>query len=122
MPLSFASFTQFFLDNPVLRAQQTALVFIAVVVLFLLFYALRDILLRTRSFLYQFVCIVIVAVFPIVGFLLYLLIRPTRTIKERELEAMFLTLVATEAPNQVTVGEEDISAVDFADSHSEDTL
>ena len=96
---------QFFLDNPAVRAAQVGLGLLAVVLLFLLFYTLRDIILRTRSFWYQFFCIVLVVVLPIVGFLIYLLIRPARTVKERELEAMMLTLVATEAPGQVAVGE-----------------
>ncbi len=84
---------------------QAGLIVFAIVVLFLLFFALRDILLRTRSFWYQFFCIVIVTLLPVVGFLIYLLIRPARTIKQRELESMILTLVATEAPAQVEVGE-----------------
>ncbi len=87
--------------DPGLRFAQIGLIFFAVVVLFLLFFALRDILLRTRSFWYQFLCIVIVTLFPIIGFLIYLLIRPARTIRERELESMILTLVANDAPNQV---------------------
>lgn len=102
---SLAPVSQFFLDNPGLRAAQTSLVIFGIIVLFLLFFALRDILLRTRSFWYQFICIVIVTLFPIVGFLIYLLIRPARTIKERELESMILTLVAAEVPEQITVGE-----------------
>lgn len=102
---SLAPVTQFFLDNPGLRAAQTGLIILGIIVLFLLFFALRDILLRTRSFWYQFICIVIVTLFPIVGFLVYLLIRPARTIKERELESMILTLVAAEAPEQIEVGE-----------------
>lgn len=100
-----AGFTQFFLDNPGVHAIQGVLLVIAVIVLFLLFWTLRDILMRTRSFWYQFICIVLVAVLPMLGFLIYLLIRPARTIREREVEAMLLTLVATEAPAQVTVGE-----------------
>ena len=101
----FSTFGQFLLDNPGLRALQGVLIFIAIVTLFFLFFTLRDVLLRTRSFWVQFLCIVLVAVLPIFGFLIYLLVRPARTIKEREVEAMLLTLVATEAPAQVTVGE-----------------
>lgn len=67
---------------------QTGVLFMALLLLFLLFFTLRDILLRTRSFAYQFVSVLLVAVFPIVGFLIYLLIRPARTLKEREVEAM----------------------------------
>lgn len=113
---SLAPVTQFFLDNPGLRAAQSGLVILGIIVLFLLFFALRDILLRTRSFWYQFVCIVIVTLFPIVGFLVYLLIRPARTIKERELESMILTLVATEAPEQIEVGESESDSTDASSS------
>jgi len=104
LSLSLAPFTAYIMENPGLRLGQGGLILLAALVLFLLFFALRDILLRTRSFWYQFACIVIVTVFPIIGFLIYLLIRPARTIKERELEAMILTLVATEAPSQIEVG------------------
>ncbi len=97
--------TQFVMENPGLRLAQGGLILFAVLVLFLLFFALRDILLRTRSFWYQFLCIVIVTLLPVVGFLIYLLIRPARTIKQRELEALLLTVVANDAPGQVAVGE-----------------
>jgi len=39
-------------------------------------------------------CILIVAVLPGVGFLLYLLIRPPRTVKERELEQLLRSMLA----------------------------
>lgn len=94
---SLAPVTQFFLDNPGLRAAQLGLIVFGIIVLFLLFYALRDILLRTHSFWYQFLCIVIVTLFPIVGFLVYLLIRPARTVKQREMEAMLLMLLHEES-------------------------
>lgn len=96
--------SDFFLENPTLRAAQGGLILFAIVLLFLLFFALRDILLRTRSFWYQFFCIVLVALLPGVGFLVYLLVRPARTIKERELHSMILTLVASDAPAQISVG------------------
>jgi len=44
----------------------------------------------------MFVCIILVAVLPVVGFFLYLLIRPARTIKERDLEEMLRSLVDKE--------------------------
>ncbi|HVW66777.1 MAG TPA: hypothetical protein VHA78_03525 [Candidatus Peribacteraceae bacterium] len=117
---SLAPVTQFFLDNPGLRAAQTGLVVLGIIVLFLLFFALRDILLRTRSFWYQFICIVIVTLFPVVGFLVYLLIRPARTIKQRELESMILTLVANDAPDQIEVGENEEAAEETEESEETD--
>ena len=43
------------------------------------------------------ISILIVALLPVVGFFLYVLIRPARTIKERELEALLLRLVVDKA-------------------------
>jgi len=108
---SFASISDFFLANPTLRAAQGGLTVLGTLLLFLLFFTLRDILLRTRSFWYQFLCVVMVALLPGVGFLLYLLIRPARSIKQRELEAMILTLVASDAPAQIEVGEMTLDAI-----------
>ena len=75
-------------DNPAIRMVQLSILGLAVVAIYLVFYATRDILLRTRSFAYQIVCIILVALFPIVGFLIYLLIRPTSTVREREMERL----------------------------------
>lgn len=71
-------------DDPVLRALQGGLLFLGVIVVFLVFYATRDILLRTRSFPVMLGSIVLVAFLPVVGFFLYLLLRPARTIAQRE--------------------------------------
>ncbi len=70
--------------NPLLVSTQLSILLLLSLVLFLLFYALRDILLRTRSLPYQFLCILLVAALPVAGFLLYLLIRPARTLAQRE--------------------------------------
>ncbi len=122
LTLSFAPLTQFIMENPAVRLSQGGLILLTALIIFLLFFALRDILLRTHSFWYQFVCIVIVALLPIVGFLIYLLIRPARTIKQRETEAMLLTILATDAPGQIAVGalEELISKDDNDDDEEED--
>jgi hypothetical protein len=85
-------FTAFLSEDPNVAMTQAGLIALVVVVLFLLFYTLRDVVLRTRSFVYQCVCILLVALLPGLGFLLYLLIRPARTIKEREMEAMLQAL------------------------------
>jgi hypothetical protein len=71
-------------DDPMLRALQGGLLFLGAIVVFLVFYATRDILLRTRSFPAMLGSIVLVACLPILGFLLYLLLRPARTIMQRE--------------------------------------
>ena len=75
-------------EDPLLRLWQGSLLLIGVLAIFLVFYTTRDVILRTHSFLYMLFSILLVALLPGVGFLLYLLIRPQRTIKERELEKM----------------------------------
>lgn len=91
---SFLSPWLFFLaENPALRLLQGGMLLLGLVVIFLVFFATRDILLRTHSFWYMFVSIVLVAALPIAGFFLYLLIRPPRTIKERELEEMIAEIL-----------------------------
>lgn len=82
----------FLADDPTLRLLQGCMLLVGVLVIFMVFFVTRDILLRTHSFLYMFVSILLVAVLPVVGFFLYLLIRPPRTIKEREIETMLLSL------------------------------
>lgn len=59
----------------------------ACIVIFLVLFTTRDILLRSQSFLLQIFCIVLVAVLPVAGFLIYLLIRPSRTLAMRRLES-----------------------------------
>ena len=82
------SATEFFLDEPFLRMQQGGVMLLGVVLVYLILFTTRDILLRTNSLLYMLFSILLVTVFPIVGFLLYLLIRPARTIKQRELSML----------------------------------
>lgn len=81
-------------ENPAIRTVQLSLLGLAVVSLYLVFYATRDILLRTKSFFYQLACIFLVALLPVAGFLLYLLIRPATTTRERELESLLHAMLA----------------------------
>lgn len=96
MPSTLQSFLEpwllFLSDDPLLRLLQGAMLLLGALVIFLVFYATRDILLRTNSFAFTFICIVLVAALPIVGFLIYMLIRPPRTLRELEIEAMLLQL------------------------------
>lgn len=101
---SFLQSSLFFLSSdPIFRMMQIALIMIGGIAIFLVFYATRDIILRTKSFWYQFLCIVVVAVLPIVGFFLYLLIRPSRTIKERGLEEMLRKIVDEKSPQDLSM-------------------
>jgi hypothetical protein len=78
----------FLAEDPTLRLLQFGMMLIGVIVIFLVFFTTRDILLRTHSFWYMFLSILIVALLPVVGFF---------TIKERELEALLLRLVVDKA-------------------------
>lgn len=89
----FEPWTMLLAEDPLLRSLQILMLFGGVIAVFLVFYTTRDILLRSSSFLYMFFSILFVAVLPIVGFFLYLLLRPARTLKERELEKMVRSLV-----------------------------
>jgi len=88
--IQFQQFAQpwfvFLAEDPALRLLQLGMLFVGVIVIFLVFFATRDILLRTHSFWYMFFSIILVAFFPVIGFFFYLLLRPARTIKEREME------------------------------------
>lgn len=84
----------FFSADPSVLLVQSAMVFSACVIVFLVLFATRDILLRSHSLSLQIVCILLVALLPVVGFLLYLLIRPSRTVAERSLERRVQELTA----------------------------
>ncbi len=73
--------------SPAFFFTQVALFFVALILVFLVFFTTRDVLIRSRSFLFQLFSIVLVAALPILGFLIYLLIRPASTVRERALEA-----------------------------------
>lgn len=107
MPVQFPvnAVVSFFTDDPMLRLSQAGIALGVSLLLFLLFYTVRDILLRTRSFPYQFFCVAIVALLPLVGFLLYILVRPARTIKERDMEGMLRALHSGEDDAMTDVPE-----------------
>ena len=81
-------FLVFLADDPVLRVLQGGIFLAGAIAVYLVFFATRDILTRTHSFWYMLACIVLTAALPVVGFFLYLLIRPVRTIREREIHRM----------------------------------
>ncbi|TSC79405.1 MAG: hypothetical protein G01um101425_685 [Candidatus Peregrinibacteria bacterium Gr01-1014_25] len=83
-------------SNPVVFWLQASIAFAGAAAVYLLFYTVRDILLRTRSLPYQLGCIALVAAVPVAGFFLYLLVRPARTVKERQLEKLLKDVLAGE--------------------------
>lgn len=96
--MSFPSLSFLFSADPLLRYAQIGIVVLGLLDVFLILFVMRDIILRTRSFGYQLLSILLVALLPFVGFFLYLLIRPARMLKEREMEALLKRLVADELP------------------------
>jgi len=88
---------------PIIPAITIAL---SIILVFLILYATRDILLRTHSFVYQFVCIVLVALLPGLGFLLYLLIRPARTTWQKEMHQLLYHMWDSMNPQQEMAQEE----------------
>ena len=89
----FSPWLLFLAEDPALRLLQSGMLLVGIVVIFLVFFTTRDILLRTHSFWYMFFSIVIVAALPIAGFFLYLLIRPSRTLADREADQLLTELL-----------------------------
>lgn len=106
MSAFLSSITDFFLADPAVRTAQVLVFGTAALLLFLLFYTLKDVFLRIRSFWLQALFVLMVALLPIGGFLLYILLRPARTLKEREMEWMLARLVDALPPE----AEETLSA------------
>lgn len=82
----FEGASAFLASDPSVLAMQIAMISLAFLVVYLILFVTRDIILRTHSFLYQVGCILLTALLPIVGFFLYLLIRPSTTLFERTLD------------------------------------
>lgn len=74
-------------QNPVFTVQMLVLSAVALVLIFLIFYTTKDVFVRSDSFVFMLFSLLLVVLFPVVGFLLYLLIRPAQTKKERQLFA-----------------------------------
>lgn len=83
-------------EDPATRMLQGGVILGSAVSVYLLFFATRDVLLRSSSLLVQLLCIVLVAALPIVGFFLYLLLRPASTLRVREMERLLRELVQRE--------------------------
>ncbi|HLC75760.1 MAG TPA: hypothetical protein VJB82_01400 [Candidatus Peribacterales bacterium] len=79
-------FNGIFNGDPLILATQIALGIVAGILVYLVFFATRDILGRTDSLLFQLSSILLVAVIPVGGFLLYLLVRPSATLKQKRMQ------------------------------------
>jgi hypothetical protein len=112
-------YLSFLSENPAVMQVQIALLAFAVVAVFLLCFTTRDIILRTRSFLLQAFSILLVAVLPVIGFFLYLLIRPARTIRQRETDAAVARILAFTEESEVVVEEVDVEETEDAEEAEE---
>ena len=101
----------FLSTNPELQTLQLMLLAAACIAVFLVFFTARDISLRSRSLFMQLFCILLVAVLPILGFFVYLLLRPPRTIKDRDTERLLEKLIALQAEN--------LSIISFEQTHAQ---
>ncbi len=88
------SASAFLASDPSVLAVQLLMAGSAFIVVFLVLFTTRDILLRTNSFLLQAFSIVLTAALPIVGFFLYLLFRPSRTIAERAMHRDIIAVLS----------------------------
>jgi NADH:ubiquinone oxidoreductase subunit K len=86
LSLALQDILQFFSDDPSVLLMQLGIALAAIVVVFLVLLTTRDVLRRTDSLVLQLFSIIVVAALPILGFLLYVLFRPARTVAERKLE------------------------------------
>jgi NADH:ubiquinone oxidoreductase subunit 6 (subunit J) len=96
--MSFPSLVQsllFFLsDDPALRLLQVVLLALSITIVFLVFWTVRDVLQRCDAFWQQLLWVVLVAFVPLVGFLLYVLLRPTTTRWQRRQTHLLRELLA----------------------------
>lgn len=74
----------FLAADPSVLALQVLMMTCAFLIVYSVLFVTRDVILRSHSFLFQVFAIVLSAV-PLVGFLVYLLIRPSTTLFERAL-------------------------------------
>jgi hypothetical protein len=90
----------FFADTPAVLCAQLGMISFGALLVFLVLLTTRDVLLRIDSFFYQLLCVFLVAALPIVGFLLYLLFRPSRTLAFQHLESKIDRLLAKMSPEE----------------------
>lgn len=109
-----------FADSPFILWIQIALLTVVLLDVYLIFFVTRDILLRTTSFALQMLMILLVTVFPVIGFLVYLLLRPSQTLKERELERLVRSLLQKERKQAVHEVEDEEEPVKPAKEHKKD--
>lgn len=85
-PASFLSAASLiFSSDPTVFAMQVGAIVASAVVIYTVLWTTKDVIARSRSTLFQVSSILLSAALPVVGFFLYLLLRPTTTNAERAL-------------------------------------
>lgn len=74
----------FLVTDPRILFLQIVMVTSAFLIVYFVLFVTRDVIVRSQSFFFQIFCIILSSV-PLIGFLIYLLIRPSTTIFERHL-------------------------------------
>lgn len=90
---SFLSLESVLAKDPTALALQMGVLAVGALLLFFLFWTLKDALLRSRSLGFQVFSLLLVTALPFFGILVYLLIRPSRTLKDREMERLLHALM-----------------------------
>ena len=101
LPLLQPTILSFFAGDPVFRLMQGGLLLFGLFDVFLLFWTLRDSLMRSQSLLFQMCALLMVFALPFAGFLLYLLIRPSSTLRERAVAQMVEKVLETYQKNML---------------------
>lgn len=70
--------------DPVIRSMQIGVLSGGLVLVYLIFWVTKDSVNRSNSFLFILFSILLVACIPLFGFLAYLLIRPNKTLTEKQ--------------------------------------
>ncbi len=81
------NFSTFFADSPSVLCAQIGMLSLGFFLVCIVLFTTRDVMLRIDSFFYQLLCVFLVASLPLVGFLLYVLFRPSRTLAFQRMEA-----------------------------------
>lgn len=75
-----------FSSDPTVFALQVGAVIASAAVIYTVLFVTRDVIIRSRSIVFQVFSILLTAALPLAGFLLYFLMRPSTTNAERALQ------------------------------------
>lgn len=88
----FTRWLTVFAVDPMVQLMQIFMVLFGLIMVCIVFFTTRDVLLRSNSFLFMLFSILLVTIFPVGGLLIYLLIRPSRTVSQKNSDVILLLL------------------------------